>query len=492
MAGAIRAASQYDSLIAATIQFERVPQGKLQNQRDAVEVSRAIMDDFDRSLSSLSTLLKTFADPLGNPFGARTVAGGNKDAYTLAASDKTPAGGHTLEVHRLASADTRLSKQMTRAGTALRSFFDQNGEQTFSIGVAAPTADNPDNRVEVAVKVNPAGATDEDILKEIQSSIAGALDAAAEAGTIKRTQRPSASILTETSTTARLSLRSADTGFQGRLSFSDSANGLLGLLELDTDAVRAGTGGGQVYAVGTDETSSSLTASFTLDGVQMYRSTNSIADAMPGLTIGLARAGDPASAFSVQPNTGDAEKKVKDFVAKYNDVMTFLNNKTGINAETKTRSALSGDAAITGLRSRLRTQSARPVDGQPEGFRSLQDLGITINRDGTLELKEAQKLTDAAAKDPSALASLFGGDEGVASRLLGQVDSYLGTGGLIKRRQTQMDDQMKQLDLKINDWDVRLDRREAQLRVQYGRLEETLTRLQSQQSAFLSFYNYGF
>lgn len=488
MAGAIQVATQYDSLISAILQYERVPQANLQKKRDDIEVSKAIMKDFDSGLSALNTLLKSFTDPFGTPFGAQKVTGGDEKAYTLSASAKASSGGHTLEIHRLASADTRLSKQMARTGTDLRTFFDTNGAQTFSIGVSSPTDDDPDNRVDVQVTIDPTGATDEEILGEIQSAIADAMDDAADAGDIKRTQRPSASVLTETSTTARLSLRSADSGYAGHLSFTDSANGLLGLLEVNNNAVRSGTGGGQVYAVGTDETNSDLTASFTLDGLQMYRSTNTVTDALEGLTIGLTRAGEPVSSFDVQADTGETEKKVKDFIAKYNTVMTFLSNKTKVNGDEGTRSSLAGDSAITGLRSRFRAGIASWVDGQPEGFRSLQDLGVTINRDGTLELKDASKLTAAAAKDPGAIASLFGGEDGVATRMLADVDTYLGTDGLIKRRQNSMDEQMKQLDRKITDWDTRLERRETQLRTQYAQLQETLDRMQSQQAMFLSFY----
>ncbi len=490
MASPIRATSPYDSIIAATLQYERIPQFKLEDKRDALEVSKAVLKDFDSGLSALSTLLKTFTDPLATPFGARSVSGGDEKAYALTATAKAPSGGHTLEVQRLAASDTRLSKQFSRAGTDLRAFFDANGAQTFTVGVASPTDADADHRFDVSVSIDPTGATDEEILAEIQAAIGSAMDAAANTGDIKRTQRASSSVLTETSTTARLSLRSAETGFAGRLSFGDSANGLLALLEVDANAVRSGTGGGQVYAVGTDETSSDLTASFTLDGVQMYRSSNKVTDAMPGLTVDLKKAGEPASTFTIGANTGETEKKVKDFIAKYNTVMEFLSNKTKVDGDAGTRASLAGDTALTGLRSRMRTTLAGRVDGQPEGYGSLQDLGVSINRDGTLELKDAAKLTAAASKDPGAIASLFDGEKGVATKMLGHVESYLGTDGLIKRRQDGMDAQMKSLDRNIADWDVRMERREAQLRAEYGRLQETLARLQSQQATFLSYLGY--
>lgn len=489
MAG-IKLATQYDSLISAILQFERQPQFRLEDKRNELEVSKAVLKDFDSGLSALNTLLKTFTDPLATPFASRSVAGGDADAYTLSATDKAPAGGHTLDVHRLAAADTRLSKQFTRSGTSLRSFFDANGAQTFSLGVAAPTSDDATKRADISVTINPTGATDEEILKEIQSAIDSAMNAATSDETIKNTQRPSSSILNETGTTARLSLRSAQTGYDGRFTFTDSAGGLLALLELDTNAVRSGTGGGMVYNVGTGETTSDLTAHFTLDGVDMYRSSNKVTDAMSGLTVDLKKAGTGPSSFSIGANTGETKKKVEDFIAKYNTVMDFLNNKTKVDGETRTRASLAGDSAITGLRSRMRTSLAQRVDGQPEGYRSLQDLGISIDRDGKLKLSDAGKLTDAATNNPEAIASLFDADDGVATKLLGHVESYLGSDGLIKRRQDQMDRQMKSLDRNIADWETRMERRETSLRAEYARLQETLDRLQSQQAQFLSFLGY--
>src|SRR5690625_7943694 len=79
------------------------------------------------------------------------------------------------------------------------------------------------------------------------------MEAAVDDGTIKRAEAASVSIVNETSGTARLSLRSASTGYDGRLGFTDSS-GLLAALEVNADAVMDGTGGGQVVAVGSSET----------------------------------------------------------------------------------------------------------------------------------------------------------------------------------------------------------------------------------------------
>ena len=115
------------------------------------------------------------------------------------------------------------------------------------------------------------------------TAINDAMQAAVTDGTLGREDVASASLVRETSDTARLTLRSGGTGFDNRLTFTDSADGLLGLLELDSAALAdpEGAGGGQITAVGTDDQSSALNARFTLDGLTLYRSSNEVSDARP-------------------------------------------------------------------------------------------------------------------------------------------------------------------------------------------------------------------
>lgn len=224
----------YELLIAQIIQIERQPQTLLQGQRSKQTVFKAVLSDFDSTLSALNASLDRFTDLLANPFGARAATVPEGAGFGISVSDLAAPGSHTLEVERLASADTRLSQQFADDGTTLASFFDTNGPQTFTVEVASPTDEDPDARVGIEVTVDPSGSTDAEILDEISTVIDEAMSAAADEGTIQRGDMASASVVNETSDTARLSLRSGDSGFAGRLSFTDSDNGLLGLLQINS------------------------------------------------------------------------------------------------------------------------------------------------------------------------------------------------------------------------------------------------------------------
>src|SRR5690606_12351559 len=103
----------------------------------------------------------------------------------------------------------------------------------------------------------------------------------------------------ETTSTARLTLKSGQTGYTNRLSFLDSAGGLLAMLEINAGVVASGTGGGQVASIGTSEMDSELNSVFVLNGLTIYRDSNTVSDALTDVTINLKEAGTGPREFNV-------------------------------------------------------------------------------------------------------------------------------------------------------------------------------------------------
>jgi flagellar hook-associated protein 2 len=480
----------YEMLIANMVAVERGPQTRLKSQRNDLERMKGVMTDANSKLSALHTVLKTLTDEVSNPFTARSVNVGETTAFTATATDTAAYGSHTLKIERLARTDSRISSQHTAAGTSLRTFFDANGgTQTFTVRVASPTDADPDNRVDVSVIVAPEGDTDKEILGEIATAINDAMNEAVADGTIESSETAQAALINETSTTSRLSLRSGQTGYTNRLEFVDSAAGLLSALELTNNAVASGTGGGQITAVGTSETNSELNSKFVLDGLTLYRSSNTVSDAIDGLTLELKQVTAEAADFSVEVGSESIKKDIESFIAKYNDILKYIATKTNIDPEAKTRGDLANDHTFSGLRFSMRNDVARQVSGQPAGGPSyLSDLGITIGTDGTLSLTNASKLESALRNDGAAVQNLFAGPDGIAQRLTTRIENLVGTSGVINARKTSMDQTLKRLDTQIANWDDRLSQRENQLRQQFAKLQEAVTLLQSQQQSFLSYF----
>lgn len=479
----------YEQLISSIIQIEREPQRALQASRGENQRFKGVLKEFDSKLSALHSQLKSLSDPFRTSFDSRSAQGLDSDAFSVTAEDGAALGAHTISVERLATTDTRISKQMDQSGGGLRTFFDANGAQTFSVEVASPTDADPDNRVALSVTVDPTGTTDGAILDEVRTAINTAMSDAAEQGTIQSTEAAQASLVNETSSTTRLSLRSGQTGYTNRLSFTDSADGLLGTLGITNNAVASGTDGGQVYAVGTSMQDSSLSSAFKLDGLTLYRDTNQVTDALDSITLNLKRADSTATSFSIAADTGRVKDDIQSFIDRYNGVLGYIETKSAVDGEAGTRGVFAGERSFTNLRFGMRTDVAQNVSGQPEGTpQNLRDLGIEIARDGTLSLADEEKLQAAVERDASAVERLISGDNGIANRLKTRLDRYVKVGGVIDNRLDGVDERTRRLDNQIKTWDERLTRREDQLREEFSQLQSIMARFQSQQNMIGGFY----
>lgn len=473
--------SLYEQLISQMMTIERRPQQKLKSQRSDQNIFKGVLKDFDKKLSGLDSALDTLTDTTSNPFDALTATVGEEiTAFGVSAGNDAPTGTHTLKVDQLAKTDTRISKQYTKDETgtdSLRTFFDTNGAQTFKIKVASPTDADATNRDTIAVTVDPTGTTNEDILEEISSSINTAMAEAVDADTLESDEKAAASVISETSSSARLSLRSGKTGYSNRLQFVDSANGLLSELNFS-----------EVYTVGTDETTSALNSKFTLDGVTLYRDSNTVEDALNDVTLDLKETSTQEETFTVTNDTSGVKKEIESFISKYNGVLKYIKDKSKVDPEKFTRGAFASETAFQQLRYNLRNEAISSVSGQPAGAPStLADIGITTSEDGNLELSDASALEDAIADSPSAVKDLFASDDGVATNMMERLDVYLGADGILDQRKKSVDARIDRLDTRIEQFDDRLARREDQLRQQFTQLQKFQTKMQNQQSFLSSF-----
>ena len=479
-ANLVRGDSPYEQLISSIIAIESQPKVNLQQEKSDHQRMKGVLSDFSKMLTDLQSAVGKLTDPVTSFVGGRK-ASTSSTAFGVTATDRASTGTHQIEILRLASADSRVSRQFDRAGSALASFV---GTQSFQIDVFSPTSDEPDRRVSIEVSVDLEDGNDAAKLDQIQTAIRGAMEAAVDDGTIKRAEAASVSIVNETSGTARLSLRSASTGYDGRLGFTDSS-GLLAALEVNADAVMDGTGGGQVVAVGSSETESALNAQFVLNGLTLYRSSNNVSDALTGVTLNLNQVStEGRETFTVGVDHESIEESVNGFIKKYNELISYIERRSRVDGDTGTRGDFAGDSAIRGLRASLRNSMIQGVGGSDM---DLAALGIEIERDGTLTLKDAAKLGEAVEQSPDLARGFFGGENGIGKRVEDLVSGFVGSGGVITERQKSYDARIKRIDGRIKTLEETLTRREDSLRMQFAKLQETISVLQGQFDTFQSY-----
>lgn len=140
-------------------------------------------------------------------------------------------------------------------------------------------------------------------------------------------------------------------------------------------------------------------AAFTIDGIAMTRSSNTISDAISGVTLQL-RGADPSTTIRLDIDRDESAvtDKIRTFVDAYNSVIQYINDQFSYNAVSeKTGGALFGDAMLRSIKSRLQNT----VLG-----RELSGYGITFSRTGTLELN-TEKLQSALSEDFTGTVSTF-------------------------------------------------------------------------------------
>jgi flagellar hook-associated protein 2 len=148
-----------------------------------------------------------------------------------------------------------------------------------------------------------------------------------------------------------------------------------------------------------------LDADLSINGLQIFSTSNQLANVVQGLTLDLKQTG--STSIKVARDLEKAEAAVTDFVSGYNGLVKKLNDLTAYDPDKKEDSVLTGDSTVRGLLSSLRSLMNDQVENVVDGFSSLAGLGITTTvTDGTLSV-DAAKLTAALKADPVDVATVF-------------------------------------------------------------------------------------
>jgi len=149
-------------------------------------------------------------------------------------------------------------------------------------------------------------------------------------------------------------------------------------------------------------------AQFSIDGYNMTRSTNSVDDAIEGLSLELLAA--DSGKTIVLTVTGDPDAtvaSVNNFISQYNSVVDIINNAQQYNSDTDTGGIFLGETSVMMLENGLRSAATNPVQTLGGDLQLLSQIGITTDDSDHLVL-DATEFKDALASDPEAVKRLFG------------------------------------------------------------------------------------
>ena len=233
---------------------------------------------------------------------------------------------------------------------------------------------------------------------------------------------------------------------------------------------------------GMARTQSAQNAEMTIDGIAVSKPSNTVIDAIKGVTLNLAQTnvGSPVK-VSFAKDAAAVTKSITAFVDAYNTLATAVNKQTSYNATSKTGAVLNGDAGARSILGSIRAELGKAVT-DATGLTTLSDIGIAFQRDGTLKLEKPAKLETAIATNFEGVSSLFNSASGIGTRLTKVTEDMLGSKGLFKNRTDGLNASIKGAEKSEERMELQLAQTEKRYRAQFTALDSMMTSMQSMSS----------
>lgn len=281
-------------------------------------------------------------------------------------------------------------------------------------------------------------------------------------------------------TTTRLILTSDQTGSAGNIKITANATGSGGMHDL-TDFIYDGTDGTVSQVKPADD------AVFSVNGLSITRSSNTVTDVINGVTLNLAKEGG-STKLKVATNTDAPASAITSFVKSYNDAITQLKTLSAFDAANNKAAVLTGDGTVRSIQAQLSAMVGTNVTNIAGGIGRLSDLGVSIQKDGTLAL-DSTKFNAALADPDKDVASFFTqtttGNQGIAVRFNTLLTSLIGTNSLIAARTEGINSSIKNLQKQTDTLNLRLTQIEKRYRAQFTALDTLVSSMQKT-SSFLT------
>ncbi|TAJ30690.1 MAG: hypothetical protein EPO64_03005 [Nitrospirae bacterium] len=145
-----------------------------------------------------------------------------------------------------------------------------------------------------------------------------------------------------------------------------------------------------------------------IDNTTVTRSSNTITDALQGVTLNLTQVDATNSVtLNVASDTSGLSDKIKNFVNSYNDVTAFLADQLKYDPQTKKAGTLLADSSLRAVQRVLKNVISGSIPGLITGKMNLSQIGITSDsKTGKLTVNDGV-LGAAISSDPDGVKRLF-------------------------------------------------------------------------------------
>ena len=467
-----------NSIVTQLMAVERRPLSQLQRNASSVQTQISVYGNVKSRLDTLQTSLDKVK--LASNWTPTTVDTAGSTTVSASVSGTPSSGDVNVSVSRLAQSQSVASSPFASATATvgLGTLKIELGNWSAGFAGFTPRAGNASIEVKVETAAN---STLDKIRDAINAKVAEAKAAKLATPSLPDVPDVTASIVTDISG-SRLVLQSSQTG---------ETNGFQVTQGSGTPAM-TGDFSKLLFAPSTPpppatgqiaRAAANLDA--TVNGVPVSLASNTMTDVVQGLTIEAKAVTTTEQKLKVSRDTEALKKNISEFVTAYNDIVTYVTQQTAYNATTKQGGPLQGDRTALALLSQLRqvatnaTSASTAFSGTAGQASRLADIGITLQRDGTLKA-DTSKL-DKAMTDLPELTKLFTQvnttdttKQGVAQNLANLVRTVNGSDGSVTSRQSGLSATLTRNQADQTRITERLAQVESRLRAQYSALDKRM------------------
>lgn len=463
-----------NSIVGQLMTIEQRPLLLLNNKEAGQQAKISAYGSLKGAVSSFQSSVKTLTN--ASMFSGIKATVADSGIATASALTSAATGTFQIEVLTLAQSQKIKSEAFVSTDTAIGSgtltieFGTYNDDDTFT---------SQPGKLARTITIEPGQSS----LGEIRDAINQA-----DAGV-------TASIVND-GTGNRLVIASKETGLNNALRITvedDDGNHTdnAGLSQLAYDVSTGGT-------ANMAETVAAQNATMIIDGITISKPSNTISDALGGVTFNLLKAAPGTSTtLTVASDHSKVQTGIETFVNAYNELVKTITDLSRYDPANKQASILTGDFTIRAVQSQLRGALNAFLPGAADGLNSLTQIGINFQTDGTLQLNNAKlntvlndptkniasfftkKTIDTALSDTTTSASL-----GFASRLDQVIEGILQNNGLLDGRIDGINASIRDINKQRESIARRLEVIENRYRAQFTALD-TMIASMSQTSSFL-------
>ncbi|PSV01510.1 flagellar filament capping protein FliD [Photobacterium kishitanii] len=469
MASGLDIAGMTQQLVAA----ERKPKAdRIETQQKQVNVSLSAYGQVKSSVSAMQSMLEKFGKD--EAFNGQKATSDNSDYLSIKATSTAKNGVYNINIQQMAQSHKLMSKEL----------FSADPEASLGSG-------------EMVIKVGDKSMTlnigeDNDDLSSVVDAINNANDNPGVTATL------------------------INTGEEGgsKIVFSTTETGENNTIEIDTAAMT-----GQLASLAynadmpeverkVEQMQAAQDAKIRIDNfTTVSSSTNTFEDVIEGVTLDLKKLTgtsgtsnpetDDIDVKSVKITIESDEKSTKDslksFVDSYNSLMSTIDKLTGFDADKdpddpNRAGALNGDSLTRSVTTQMRNLLNEPIDINGKLYQ-MSDFGISMQRDGTLELEEdSDKLDDIISDNFAVIGQFFAQED---SGFLAKADTLLDgftdkTDGSLTVKEDTLKERQKSLDDDMTDLNKRMVAYEDRTYKQFLAMDEAIGQMNNQLSSMMS------